>query len=245
MFGQNPVRGYEEHPEGKLQVHEIFYTLQGEGPFVGRPAVFIRLSGCNLRCHFCDTKWDDEGDKWMAVDDIVEKVLKAPKMDKFYKFKKFIVVITGGEPLRQPLDQLLKFLIEEHNLHVQIETAGTLWQECLDRHSFADLTVVVSPKTPTINAKILHRATAFKYVVKASEYFTIAGIPVSNTQIGGRAPKRLASHEGYLEPEQVYLSPCDEYDEEKNAANKRLVAELALYHGFTAGIQLHKVLNLP
>lgn len=60
MFGQNTPRRRESG--GLLQVQDVFYTIQGEGPFAGRTAVFIRLTGCNLRCWFCDTVWGDDSD---------------------------------------------------------------------------------------------------------------------------------------------------------------------------------------
>ena len=55
MHGNNAIRKQELREDGALQVHELFYTLKGEGMFVGHPAIFIRLTGCNLACTFCDT----------------------------------------------------------------------------------------------------------------------------------------------------------------------------------------------
>ena len=74
MHGKNKVAKRTDNPQS-LQVHEIFHTIQGEGPFSGRPAVFIRLSGCNLRCWFCDTEWDDDNDPFLSPDEIMKQII--------------------------------------------------------------------------------------------------------------------------------------------------------------------------
>ena len=88
---------------GTLLVHSIFHTLQGEGPFTGVPAVFIRLGGCNLQCPGCDTEYS-EGIALMTIEEIFAKiteVVNGAKTD--------LVVITGGEPfLRNDLIKIIK-----------------------------------------------------------------------------------------------------------------------------------------
>src|SRR5271156_2670792 len=97
MRGANPIRK-PLHDDGlQLEVKNIFPTLQGEGPFTGVPAVFVRLGGCNLACSFCDT--DFEGFRDMPVADIVENVSSA-SCERGKRVRQ-LVVITGGEPLRQ------------------------------------------------------------------------------------------------------------------------------------------------
>ena len=71
----------------RFKINEIFYSLQGEGFYVGTPAVFVRFSGCNLRCPFCDTA-HEEGE-WLTEDDVVAAVVAYPARH---------VVLTGGEP---------------------------------------------------------------------------------------------------------------------------------------------------
>lgn len=241
MFGQNPIRKYESHRGGQeLQTREIFYTLQGEGPYSGRPSVFVRLTGCNLRCHFCDTKWDDDNDKNMLIGDIMEEVERLSENGRLTK----LVVLTGGEPLRQDIDLLLMFLIGILGYTVQIETAGTLWQQCLNDYDSKELTVIVSPKTPRIDPILFERADAFKYVIRAEDVQgDITGVPYTNTQSKGefRAVPLAEPRPGAP----VYLSPCDEYNDDKNAANYQRVGVLAMKHGYIAGVQLHKLLALP
>lgn len=95
------------------RVNEIFYSLQGEGYFTGTPAVFLRFSGCNLKCGFCDTSHEDF--TLMSPADIISRLKEYPSRH---------VVITGGEPSLQ-LDQLLVDMLHDEGFFIQIETNGT------------------------------------------------------------------------------------------------------------------------
>ncbi|MCM1163445.1 MAG: 7-carboxy-7-deazaguanine synthase QueE [Muribaculaceae bacterium] len=95
------------------RVNEIFYSLQGEGYFTGTPVVFLRFSGCNLRCSFCDT--DHEQGTEMEIDTLVNRLLSYPSRH---------LVITGGEPSLQT-DRLLVEVLHDAGFYVQIETNGT------------------------------------------------------------------------------------------------------------------------
>ena len=101
----------------RVRVSEIFYSLQGEAKTVGRPTTFIRLTGCPLRCHYCDTAYAFQGGELQTLDDIVEKVKSNPTK---------LVTVTGGEPLAQPdCLPLLRLLIQE-GYRVSLETSGAL-----------------------------------------------------------------------------------------------------------------------
>lgn len=100
--------------EGLLRVNEIFYSLQGEGHFTGTPAVFVRLSGCNLRCPFCDT--DHHASVGMTYAEVVARVTDFPSRH---------VVVTGGEPSMQLTDGFIDAL-HAAGCFVQVETNGTL-----------------------------------------------------------------------------------------------------------------------
>jgi 7-carboxy-7-deazaguanine synthase len=104
-----------------LRIAEIFHSIQGEGSLVGVPSVFVRTSGCNLRCAWCDTpytSWHPEGDDWT-----LERILAA--VDAYPARH---VVVTGGEPMISPMISLLTSRLKELDLHITIETAGTVYQ---------------------------------------------------------------------------------------------------------------------
>lgn len=101
----------------RVRVSEIFYSLQGEAKTVGQPTTFIRLTGCPLRCHYCDTAYAFQGGELQTLDDIVDKVKTFPTK---------LVTVTGGEPLAQPdCLPLLRLLIHE-GYRVSLETSGAL-----------------------------------------------------------------------------------------------------------------------
>ncbi len=104
-----------------MRIAEIFYSIQGEGRFVGTPSVFIRTSGCNLRCVWCDTpytSWKPEDEEW-TLGGILAEVKKHPTSH---------VVITGGEPfLAREIEQLTTKL-KATNYHITIETAATIFK---------------------------------------------------------------------------------------------------------------------
>lgn len=116
-----------------MKISEIFYSIQGEGMLTGVPSVFVRTSGCNLRCTWCDTpyaSWDPEGAE-MTVDDIVTAVAG---------YGCGHVVLTGGEPMIFGDVGELSQRFREAGYHITIETAGTVW------HNVACDLASVSPK---------------------------------------------------------------------------------------------------
>ncbi|NBX59126.1 MAG: 7-carboxy-7-deazaguanine synthase QueE [Opitutaceae bacterium] len=102
-----------------MLISEIFYSLQGEGELTGVPSVFVRTSGCNLRCNWCDTpyaSWQPEG-KQMTVGEIVAAVSPHPARH---------VVLTGGEPMIAPDIHALAAALKKLDYHITIETAATI-----------------------------------------------------------------------------------------------------------------------
>src|SRR5262245_16386783 len=123
-----------------MRIAELFHSVQGEGKYAGTPAVFVRTTGCNLRCWFCDTpytSWKPEGEM-QSWQHLAEKVIQ---------FECPHVVITGGEPLLQPEVVPFSKRLREAGCFVCFETAGTVF-----RPVEADL-MSISPKlsnsTPT------------------------------------------------------------------------------------------------
>lgn len=100
-----------------IKINEIFYSIQGESSYVGYPTVFVRTSGCNLRCTYCDTTYAYYSGQLMSEDEIAEKVLS-------HKTK--YVCITGGEPLLQKEVLPLMTRLCDLGLRVSLETSGSL-----------------------------------------------------------------------------------------------------------------------
>lgn len=107
----------ETDPSGRLRVTEIFHSLQGEARDAGRPTVFVRLTGCPLRCTWCDTEYAFQGGHWRDIDDIVEEVVR-------HKTKH--VCVTGGEPLAQKRCLNLLVALCDAGFAVSLETSGAL-----------------------------------------------------------------------------------------------------------------------
>ena len=105
-----------------MKISEIFYSIQGEGKLAGVPSVFIRTTGCNLRCTWCDspcTSWEPEGEM-LTIDQILDRVSDHATM---------YVVLTGGEPMIAPDVGELTRRLEDGGYHITIETAATVWKD--------------------------------------------------------------------------------------------------------------------
>ncbi len=224
MYGNNPIRPPLKHDGSALDIKHMFPTLQGEGPFAGHPSVFVRLGGCNLACHFCDTDFEDYSQ--MDTADIVRQVQKLALNDEKKRVRK-LVVITGGEPLRQDIAPLCQSLLADGFL-VQIETNGTLWRELPP-----EVHIICSPKNAgqgyfPVRDDLLPRISAFKFIISAGD------------ERYNHVPEIGQEH--YNTP--VYVQPMDEYDSAKNARNKTYALELAQRYGYILSLQTHKILGI-
>lgn len=115
-----------------MRISEIYCSLQGEGSLTGTPSVFVRTSGCNLRCSFCDTpfaSWNPEGPS-LSLDEIVDRVeLISREFDHESGQPVRHIVLTGGEPLLPRDIGGLCLRFQELDFHITIETAGTIFRE--------------------------------------------------------------------------------------------------------------------
>jgi 7-carboxy-7-deazaguanine synthase len=118
-----------------LRISEIFYSLQGETSRVGLPTVFVRLTGCPLRCHYCDTAYAFTGGKSMTLQAIMDEVKKYPTK---------YVTVTGGEPLAQKGCQTLLGVLCDMGYQVSLETSGALDVSAVDKRVMKILDI----KTP-------------------------------------------------------------------------------------------------
>lgn len=221
-----------------LQVHSIFYTIQGEGPFAGQPAVFVRLAGCNLQCPGCDTDYTSKRNEMtpMSIVDCVLDSLHAPNHRNAMSGIP-LVVITGGEPFRQNIAPLVRMLASR-GYRVQIETNGTLYVEDLPWDS---ITVVCSPKAGKINARLLPRIDAYKYVLDYRSVDHDDGLPTLALDHTA-APRVARPPEGNTRP--VYLQPMDTMNEADNAINLHKCIASCMKHGYTLQIQIHKIIGM-
>lgn len=140
----------------RLKITEIFHSLQGEARNVGLPTVFVRLTGCPLRCEYCDTAYAFSGGEWMFVDAIIDEVKKHNTLH---------VTVTGGEPLAQKdcfvlLDQLC-----QQNFEVSLETSGAILTDQVDQR----VTKVLDVKTPASKEDSKNKFENFSFLNKQDQ----------------------------------------------------------------------------
>lgn len=234
-----PIEKREHSADGSVQVHSIFYTLQGEGPFAGQPAVFVRLAGCNLQCPACDTDYTSvrTSMSFQAIVDTVADTLLASTL--IGSSIKPLVVLTGGEPFRQGINPLVNALLLA-GYRVQIETNGSLYQDLM--FSNPDLTVVCSPKTGRLASDLVPHIRAFKYVVKTGDVLADDGLPIHalDHSVGGVVARPPAG----FPRSRVYVQPIDVADPVANQFHLQTAVKSCLKFGYTLCLQMHKIANL-
>lgn len=227
MFGKNEIVGrsyFKDQPTNTLMLTSRFFTIQGEGPFSGSPAFFVRLTKCSLACSFCDTFFD-KGETY-TYDEIFEQADET--ITEFYKSKnqevpvwalglnrRIVLVATGGEPTLQT--NLIGFLerANEVFMNTQIESNGIQFLD-IPRESI----YVVSPKCLEKdgkpirylkpNSKVLERADCLKFVMSAPD-----GVYHPYSEVPDWA-HRWASETG----RPVYVSPMNIYNDEPRRAKE-------------------------
>lgn len=229
MTNSQPIEKQVLDIGGSLVVHSIFDTIQGEGPFAGHAAIFIRLAGCNLQCPMCDT--DYAVGSRQSVIGIIEE------LERFQRRK--LIVITGGEPFRQNIAPLVRRL-SQAGYQVQVETNGTLyvpgpWDD-------PRVTVVCSPKAGQVNGNLEKQIKALKYVLNAEAVDPNDGLP---TSVLGRDSKVYRPNTKLERRPIVYVQPADEKDPQKNAANLAATLHSVSTFGYVLCLQLHKIIGVP
>lgn len=243
MFGKNEIAKPREIGTG-FSLHSIWYTIQGEGPWAGKPALFVRLAGCNLRCFWCDTDFSEK--RLYDAQELATEIKVACA-----KYRCGHVVITGGEPLLQPLPDLFVHF-DNTLLRFQIETAGTVWPEGLGRYVTGSLAgeagkalLVVSPKTGRVAPQAGHRAGAWKYIVSAADAehmrkLSSDGLPLMSTQRPGVEAEICRP----MNSAPVYVQPLDEGGGEISLINAKAAAEIAMAKGYHLSLQMHKIVGV-
>lgn len=265
---------YKDLAPDELLVTSIFFTIQGEGPHAGKPALFIRLAGCNrgakagMGCEFCDTKFTFVEGERLPFSEITARMHAAlvSVMGHAANLTRDLplVVITGGEPMMQ--DNLVYFIARLDSLgfrKIQIESNGdriipALVPKLGEAWPFLEqLSLVVSPKVTKkglgglywyrpLKMDVEQRATALKFVISGDPASSYFNVPDW-------------AHDF---PREVYLSPMAEYregvkpgeiasgwdhamiDPDLTKRNYKRAAELAMSHGFRVSIQQHLFLGL-
>lgn len=220
--------------DGTLDVHSVFYTIQGEGPFCGHPAIFVRLAGCNLQCPGCDTDYTSKRTRHSVA--LLRAMVDQLKEDEYPDAPMPVVVITGGEPFRQNIGYFVKALIVA-GYTVQIETNGTLPPP---ENFSPDAHIVVSPKTGRINPQIAARMNALKYVVREGQICS-DGLPTRALD-HTCSPVVAKPPAGYNKP--IYIQPMDVGIPAQNRRNTNAALRSALRHGYILQIQVHKVIGV-
>ena len=155
----------------KIVVNEIFYSIQGEGNDAGLPTIFIRLTGCNLRCSYCDTQYAFYEGEEMGINDILAKIKK-------WRCKR--ICITGGEPLLQERIYELIDVLLENNYDVSVETNGSL---SIERLIGKNIVIKMDIKLPSSgmhkkmvleNIKLLRSKDELKFVIGCREDYEYA-----------------------------------------------------------------------
>lgn len=192
--------------------------------------------------HNCDTEYT-QGRSIQTAEYIATEVLRAGP-------RGCLVVITGGEPFRQPIGRLIAALVDQGN-PVQVETNGSLpppdltefdllW-ETKPTQPLRGAYIVCSPKSGKVNQKVVDRSCCFKYVMDIDAVDEEDGLPT--TALGHTANPRLARPPSWWD-RPIYLQPADHKDPVANQANIEAVVKSATKHGYTVQLQIHKYLGM-
>ncbi|MGA7964368.1 MAG: 7-carboxy-7-deazaguanine synthase QueE [Gammaproteobacteria bacterium] len=199
MSQTRPLQRDDIAPDERLRVNEIFLSIQGEAASVGWPTVFVRLTGCPLRCRWCDTAYAFHGGDWQSLERIGAEVASHGVRH---------VCITGGEPLAQPNCRLLVARLAERGYAVSIETSGSIDIAGLDPR----VTVVMDVKTPGSgeesrnrleNLPYLRAQDQVKFVLANRADYEWACVFVSKHELTSRTDVLFSPVAGELEPREL------------------------------------------
>lgn len=172
-----------------LRITEVFYSLQGEAKTVGLPTVFVRLTGCPLRCVYCDSEYAFYGGERISIKDLVDKVTS---------FKPKYVCVTGGEPLAQPGCLALLAHLCDKGFEVSLETSGAMDVAGVDPR----VSIVMDIKTPSSgemqknryqNIELLKNKDQVKFIIADEQDFKWSVFKIDEHNLNSRVGEVLFS----------------------------------------------------
>lgn len=203
-----------------LRITEIFFSIQGETSKVGLPTVFIRLTGCPLRCQYCDTSYAFHGGEVMLFEDIIRQVTKFNCKD---------VCVTGGEPLAQANSKKLLKDLADLDFQVSLETGGSISLKEVDER----VKIIMDIKTPDSgeatknrweNLELLKQTDELKIVICSREDYQWSKEIIEQYKISEKCP--------------ILFSPCAESIDPRDLAEWILTDQLPIRFQ----MQIHKIL---
>jgi len=203
-----------------LRITEIFFSIQGETSKVGLPTVFIRLTGCPLRCQYCDTSYAFSGGEVMLFEDIIHQVTKFNCKD---------VCVTGGEPLAQANSKKLLKDLADLDFQVSLETGGSISLKEIDER----VKIIMDIKTPDSgestknrweNLELLKQTDELKIVICSREDYQWSKEIIEQYKISEKCP--------------ILFSPCAESIDPRDLAEWILTDQLPIRFQ----MQIHKIL---
>ena len=221
-----------------MKISELFFSIQGEGELTGIPSVFVRTSGCNLRCRWCDTKyasWKPEGEN-VTINDLLEKVCSYPARH---------VVISGGEPMIAKGIKDFTHRLKESGKHITIETAGTVAPNGI-QCDLASLSPKLSDSTPKegdISKEWIdrHESKRLDYGILSewvNSYNFQLKFVVSKEEEIKEIQNVISRIEGKILPEKVLLMP-EGIDSETVRSRYDLLIGLCKENGYRLCNRLH------
>ena len=221
-----------------MKISELFFSIQGEGELTGVPSVFVRTSGCNLRCRWCDTKyasWKPEGEN-VTINDLLDKVCSYPARH---------VVISGGEPMIAKGIEEFTHLLKESGKHITIETAGTISPNGI-QCDLASLSPKLSDSTPKegdINKEWIdrHESKRLDYDILnewVNSYNFQLKFVVSKEEEIKEIQNVISRIEGKILPEKVLLMP-EGIDPDTLRSRYDLLIDLCKENGYRLCHRLH------
>ena len=203
-----------------LRITEIFFSIQGETSKIGLPTVFIRLTGCPLRCQYCDTSYAFYGGEVMLFEDIIHQVTKFNCKD---------VCVTGGEPLAQANSKKLLKDLADLDFQVSLETGGSISLKEVDER----VKIIMDIKTPDSgeatknrweNLELLKQTDELKIVICSREDYQWSKEIIEQYKISEKCP--------------ILFSPCAESIDPRDLAEWILTDQLPIRFQ----MQIHKIL---